>query len=49
MQIPSILQGELLTRPLQGAAVGAVATIIVGFYCDGGRSQHSRQDGEGAI
>ena len=31
MQIPSILQGESLTRLLQGAAAGAVATIVVGF------------------
>jgi len=31
MQIPSILQGESLKRLLQGAAVGAVATIAVGF------------------
>jgi hypothetical protein len=35
MQIPSILQGESLTRLLQGAAAGAVATIIVGFYWGG--------------
>jgi len=30
--ITSILQGESLTRLLQGAAAGAVATIVVGFY-----------------
>jgi hypothetical protein len=35
MQVPSILQGESLTRLLQGAAVGAVATIFVGFYWGG--------------
>ena len=35
MQVPSILQGELLTRLLQGAAVGAVATIFVGFNWGG--------------
>jgi hypothetical protein len=35
MQLPSILQGESLTRLLQGAAVGAVATIVVGFYWGG--------------
>ena len=35
MQIPSILQGESLTRLLQGAAVGAVATMVVGFYWGG--------------
>ena len=31
----SILQGELLTRLLQGAAAGAVATMFVGFYWGG--------------
>jgi hypothetical protein len=31
MQAPSILQGESLKRLLQGAAVGAVATMVVGF------------------
>jgi hypothetical protein len=35
MQLPSILQGESRTRLLQGAAVGAVATIVVGFYWGG--------------
>jgi hypothetical protein len=35
MQIPSILQGESLKRLLQGAAVGAVATIFVGFNWGG--------------
>src|SRR5271154_5061321 len=31
MQIPSTLQRESLKRLLQGAAIGAVATIVVGF------------------
>jgi hypothetical protein len=31
MQVPSTLQGESLKRRLQGAAVGVVATIFVGF------------------
>jgi hypothetical protein len=31
MQLPSILQGDSLTRLLQGAAAGAVATIVIGF------------------
>ncbi|MGB7099333.1 MAG: hypothetical protein WBD95_11295 [Xanthobacteraceae bacterium] len=31
MQLPSMLQGESLKRLLQGAAIGAVATIAVGF------------------
>ena len=35
MQLPSILQGDSVTRLLQGAAVGAVATMIVGFYWGG--------------
>src|SRR5437764_876644 len=35
MQLPQILQGESVTRLLQGAAVGAVATIIVGFSWGG--------------
>jgi hypothetical protein len=35
MQVPSILQGQSLTRLLQGAAVGAVATMIVGFNWGG--------------
>src|SRR6266446_8254546 len=35
MQLPSTLQGESLTRLLQGAAAGAVATMFVGFYWGG--------------
>jgi hypothetical protein len=35
MQVPSILQGESLKRLLQGAATGAVATMIVGCYWGG--------------
>jgi hypothetical protein len=35
MQIPSILQGESLKRLLQGAAAGAVATMVVGFSWGG--------------
>ena len=35
MQLPSMLQGESLKRLLQGAAVGAVATMFVGFYWGG--------------
>ena len=35
MQIPSMLQGESLKRLMQGAAVGAVATITVGFSWGG--------------
>ncbi len=35
MQMPAILQGESLKRLLQGAAVGAVATIVIGFNWGG--------------
>jgi hypothetical protein len=35
MQMPEILQGESLTRLVQGAVAGAVATIVVGFYWGG--------------
>ena len=35
MQVPSMLQRESLTRLLQGATAGAVATIVVGFSWGG--------------
>jgi hypothetical protein len=35
MQVPSILQGDSLKRLLQGATVGAVATMVVGFTWGG--------------
>ncbi len=35
MQLPAILQGESLTRLLQGVAVGAVATMVIGFNWGG--------------
>jgi len=35
MELPSMLQGESLKRLLQGAAVGAVATICAGFFWGG--------------
>ena len=35
MQVPSMLQGESLTRLLQGAVAGAAATIVVGFSWGG--------------
>jgi hypothetical protein len=35
MQLPPILQGDSLTRLLQGAAAGAVATLVIGFYWGG--------------
>jgi hypothetical protein len=35
MELPSILQGQSLTRLVQGAAAGALVTIIVGFNWGG--------------
>ena len=35
MEMPEMLQGESLKRLLQGAVVGAVATMIVGFNWGG--------------
>jgi hypothetical protein len=35
MQVPSILQGESRTRLLQGIAVGAIASIAIGFSWGG--------------
>lgn len=35
MQIPAILEGPSLTRLLQGAFVGAVATMVIGFNWGG--------------
>jgi hypothetical protein len=35
MQLPSMLQGESLTRLLQGTAIGAVAAMAIGFNWGG--------------
>ncbi len=35
MQVPSILQGELLTRLLQGVFAGFLATVVIGFSWGG--------------
>ena len=35
MQVPSILRGESRTRLLQGAAIGAVASMVIGFSWGG--------------
>jgi hypothetical protein len=35
MQVPAILQGESLTRLVQGAAAGAIVAMIVGFSWGG--------------
>ena len=35
MQLPAFLEGKSITRLLQGAFVGAVATLVVGFTWGG--------------
>jgi len=35
MQLPKIFQGESVTRLLQGAFAGAVATLVIGFMWGG--------------
>jgi hypothetical protein len=35
MQLPPFLQGDSLTRLIQGIAVGAIATAVIGFYWGG--------------
>jgi len=35
MQVPSILRGESRTRLVQGVAIGAVASMIIGFSWGG--------------
>jgi hypothetical protein len=35
MEMPAILRKDSLTRLLQGAAAGAVATLVIGFYWGG--------------
>jgi hypothetical protein len=35
MQLPPILQGESLTRLLQGAVAGVLATLVIGFTWGG--------------
>jgi hypothetical protein len=35
MQFPSALQGESRTRLLQGMAIGAIATMVIGFSWGG--------------
>jgi hypothetical protein len=38
MEIPSILQGESLTRLIQGLAIGAVTTMFVRMDAGGARA-----------
>lgn len=45
MEMPAIFKGESLTRLAQGAAVGAIATIVIGFNWGGwvlGKTADSR-------
>jgi hypothetical protein len=35
MQVPSVLRGESWTRLLQGVAIGAVASMVIGFSWGG--------------
>jgi hypothetical protein len=52
MPVPSILQGESLTRLLQGAAGGVAATLIIGFgwggWVTGGTARDMTQRGSTA-
>ena len=43
MQLPSILQGDSLTRLIQGAVAGAVLTLILGFGWGGWQLQGKAQ------
>jgi len=49
MELPAILQGDSLTRLLQGAAVGAAATLLIGFnwggWVTGGTAKEMAQKG----
>ena len=44
METPAIFRGDSITRLLQGAAVGAVATLIIGFYWGGWVTAGSAKD-----
>jgi len=35
MQMPAILEGESLTRFVQGAIAGVIATVVIGFNWGG--------------
>jgi hypothetical protein len=54
MQVPSMLQGESLTRLLQGIGIGVVATMFVGFYwggwvTGGSASQTAQREAKDAV
>jgi hypothetical protein len=44
MPLPSIVQGDSLVRLLQGAAAGAIATMIVGFSWGGWMTSGSAKE-----
>jgi hypothetical protein len=48
MQLPEILQGDSLTRLIQGIIAGALATLAIGFYwggwVTGGTAQQRTKD-----
>lgn len=44
METPAILRGDSVKRLLQGAAVGAVATLFIGFYWGGWVTGSSAKD-----
>jgi hypothetical protein len=43
MQAPATLRGDYLKRLLQGIALGAVATMIIGFYWGGWTTSSTAQ------
>lgn len=45
MKLPPILQGESLTRLLQGAVAGAVATLVIGFGWGGWQLESKAKKG----
>ena len=44
MEMPAILKGESLTRLLQGAAAGAVLTMVIGFNWGGWKLGSTAED-----
>ena len=44
MEMPEILTGQSRTRLLQGAAIGAVATMVIGFYWGGWKLGSTAED-----
>jgi hypothetical protein len=44
MQVPSILQGDSLKRLLQGAFIGFLATVVIGFGWGGWTLESTAKD-----